>query len=88
MPRKMTGPEHAQAALDYLAEAKELLARADKATVREWRETHSAQASACALIAAAEFQAAHLVFQVAEASATGLGARESKEWRNVTGVNS
>lgn len=86
MPRKMTGPEHAGAALDSLAEAKALATRADKATAREWREAFSAQASACALIAAAEFQAAHLALQVADAPLRVVDAREAKEWRAVMGV--
>ncbi|MEV0617528.1 hypothetical protein AB0I81_29700 [Nonomuraea sp. NPDC050404] len=84
----MTGPEHAQAALDYLAEAKALATLADKTARcdRDWRETYSAQASACALIAAAEFQAAQLALQVVESRMPGLDTREAKEWRNVTGV--
>ncbi|MFG1709273.1 hypothetical protein ACFLIM_39385 [Nonomuraea sp. M3C6] len=87
MPRKMTGPEHAQAALEALAEAKTLAKYADQASSWESRAAYSAQASACAGIAAAEFQAAHLALQVVESRMPGLGAREVKGWRDITGVS-
>lgn len=86
MPKKMTGLEHAQAALNYLAEAKACAKRADDARSLDWREAYSAQASACALIAAAEFQAAQLALQVVATPMADLDPRQAKEWRNITGV--
>lgn len=44
------------------------------------------QASAYALIASAEFEAAHLALPVVEASAVGIDVRQAKEWRDITGV--
>jgi len=87
MPKILTGPEHAQAALDHLAEAKALAAKADKATSREWKEAWSAQASACAQIAAAGLEAARLALEVTLAMPkVEIPTRDIKEWRDVTGV--
>ncbi|MEQ4723734.1 hypothetical protein [Nonomuraea sp. B19D2] len=86
MSRKMTGPEHARAALDFLAEAKKLVEAADKDSKPDWRAAFAAQASACADIAAAELQAAQLALQVVAAPMAGLDPRQAKEWRDITGV--
>ncbi|GAA1769669.1 hypothetical protein [Nonomuraea bangladeshensis] len=87
MSKKMTGPEHAQAALDHLAEARALVALAEKATSREWKETHSQQAAVRAQLASAEMRTAQLAFLVATTSTDGLDPREAKEWRNILGVS-
>ncbi|GGO63287.1 hypothetical protein [Nonomuraea cavernae] len=86
MPRKMTGPEHAEAALDYLAEAKKFAMQADKARACDWKEVYSAQASACALIAAAEFQAADLALKAVATPMADVDPHQVKEWRRVTGA--
>ncbi|QFY09670.1 hypothetical protein GBF35_26115 [Nonomuraea phyllanthi] len=73
-------------ALDYLEEAKVCATRADNASEWEARSAYSAQASACAAIAAAELKAADVAFRVAEMSAMGIGPREAKDWRAVLKV--
>lgn len=87
MPRNLTGPEHAQAALDHLAEAKKYERAAAKETGPEWREAYSAHASACAQIAAASLQASRLALEVALAMPKlELPTRDIREWRDVTGA--
>jgi len=87
MPRNLTGQEHAQEALNHLAEAKSLARKADKSTTCEWKEAWSAQASACAQIAAAGLEAARLALEVALAMPKmELPTRDIKEWRDVTGA--
>lgn len=86
MIRKMTGPEHARAALEALAEAKMLTGMADKQTTPEYRAAYSAQASACADVATAAFHAAHLALQVIGTPMAGLNPHQVKEWRDIMGV--
>ncbi|PRX66067.1 hypothetical protein B0I32_106203 [Nonomuraea fuscirosea] len=87
MAKNLTGQEHAQEALDFLAESKALVERADKASDPTWRAAYSAQAAACAQIAEAELQAARLALEVLVVMPkVELGESDIKQWRKAAGV--